>query len=270
MINVITFCPFISLLILYCVTMNIVKLLCTYILSALYISVKLIKRLFLLSLPDFIMVNKDFFISVLSGIPYVWRSSTDIHKRVITQGLRQDASAVLMAADADIIFCSCGFYLSFFFFFLSSPILSSRILDVYHTSTLSANLECRSEMCCTRLAVKYRMQKLCKKSQSPHHRTTLSEYRAILATVAHIDNQKKNLLNSNISSTGPHNMVNLGPLTAYIGSGVWSIPASFNWFRVLASLVHRRRSIDVNQTLYDVWPSLWLLHCTYILGALAP
>jgi len=53
----------------------------------------------------------------------------------------------------------CGHYIfavvSFFFF--SSPNLSRRRLDVYHTSTHgvygpSANLECRSEMCCTRLA----------------------------------------------------------------------------------------------------------------------
>jgi len=37
-------------------------------------------------------------------------------------------------ADADIIFLPCGFfYLSFFFF--SSPNLSGRRLDVYHTST---------------------------------------------------------------------------------------------------------------------------------------
>ena len=46
----------------------------------------------------------------------------------------------------------------------SSPNLSRRRLDVYHTSThtwcgLSANLECRSETCCTRLAEKYRTQK---------------------------------------------------------------------------------------------------------------
>ena len=127
------------MLILYYVIMNIVKSLCrpTYILSALYILVKLIKRLFLLSLKDFILVNKDFFfISVFSGIPYVWRSSTDIHTRVITQGLRQDASAVLtMAADADIIFCSCGFYLSFFIFLFLAYSQQSQIgcLPYFHT-----------------------------------------------------------------------------------------------------------------------------------------
>ena len=54
----------------------------------------------------------------------------------------------------NIIFSSCGF----FFFFFSSPNLSGRRLDAYHTSTVhtwcgpGVNLECRSEMCCTRLA----------------------------------------------------------------------------------------------------------------------
>jgi len=37
-------------------------------------------------------------------------------------------------ADADIIFLPCGFFF-FFLLFLSSPNLSRRILDVYHTST---------------------------------------------------------------------------------------------------------------------------------------
>jgi len=75
---------------------------------------------------------------------------------------------------------------SFFFFFLPSffpsPNLSGHRLDVCHTSThgcgLSANLECRSEMYCTRLAENAG----CKKSPSGHHRTTLPGY--IFATKA--------------------------------------------------------------------------------------
>jgi len=56
-----------------------------------------------------------------------------------------------------IIFCSCGFFLlsSFFFFLLfSSPILSGRRLDVYHTSTRGVALVRirKSEMCCMWLA----------------------------------------------------------------------------------------------------------------------
>jgi len=35
-------------------------------------------------------------------------------------------------------------------------------------------------------------------------------------------------------------MVNLGPLTAEIGSGVWGSLANFNGFRVLVSLLQRR------------------------------
>ena len=71
----------------------------------------------------------------------------------------------------------------------------------------------------------------------------------------------KNLLNSNISSfVNPHNMVNVGPLTAEIDCRVWGTLANFNRFRVLASLLYRSRSTEVNQTLHDVWPSPGLVH----------
>jgi len=83
---------------------------------------------------------------------------------------------------------------------------------------------------------KYRMQKSRQKSPSGHHRTTMSGY--IFATKACIDNRKKNLLSSNTSSTCPHNMANFGPLTAEIGWPVWGTPANFNYFRVLAALLH--------------------------------
>ena len=86
----------------------------------------------------------------------------------------------------------------------------------------------------------------------------------------HVSTIGKNLLNSNISSTCPHNMANFGPVTAEIVSLVWSTPANFNGFRVLASLLQRPRSAEANQTLHDVWPSPGLLHYVYTLsGALA-
>ena len=68
------------------------------------------------------------------------------------------------------------------------------------------------------------------------HRTTFPLY--IFATKASIDNRKKNLLSSNTSSTCPVNMVNFGPLTAEIGSGVWGNPTNFNGFCALAALLH--------------------------------
>jgi len=68
-----------------------------------------------------------------------------------------------------------------------------------------------------------------------------------------------------------HNMVNFGPLEAEIGLPDWGTPANFNGFRLLASLLHRRRSPEANQTLHDVWPSPGLVHCIYIFsGLLSP
>jgi len=81
---------------------------------------------------------------------------------------------------------------------------------------------------------------------------------------------KKNLVNSNTSFTRPHNMANFGPLAAEIGSGVWGTPAYFNGFRVLASLLQRRRSPEANQTLHDVLPPPGLLHLYTFWGLLPP
>jgi len=62
-------------------------------------------------------------------------------------------------------------------YLFSSPNLSGCRLDLYHTSTIytwcgpSANLECRSEMCCTRLDGNARP----KKSPKIHHLGTITQ-----------------------------------------------------------------------------------------------
>jgi len=72
-----------------------------------------------------------------------------------------------------------------------------------------------------------------------HHLGTIAQLcRAILSQLRHESTIEKNLLSSNISSRCPHNVVNFDPLTAEIGSGVWGTPANFNWFCVLAALLH--------------------------------
>jgi len=58
--------------------------------------------------------------------------------------------------------------------------------------------------------------------------------------------------------------VNFGPLAAEIVSLVWGTPENFNRFRVLASLLPRRRSTEANQTLHDVWPSPGLVDYTFL------
>jgi len=81
-----------------------------------------------------------------------------------------------------------------------------------------------------------------KKSPSGQHRTTLSGY--IFATMARIDNWKESLLNNNISSTCPHNMVNFSLLAAEIILLVWGMPANFNgfasWLRYCSDVAQRK------------------------------
>ena len=149
-----------------------------------------------------------------------------------------------------IIFLPCGFfYLSFFFFRgLISAVADWRCLPYLHTRCgLSANLGCRSETCCTWLAGSAGRNKIANNLPSGRHRTTLWGY--IFATKVRIDNGKIKLLNSNMSSTCPYNMVIFGPLAAEIVSLVWGTPANFNGFRVLAALLHGTLVVGVSQTL---------------------
>jgi len=99
-----------------------------------------------------------------------------------------------------------------------------------------------SEMCCAQLAGNTG-------HKNRHLRTIAQFCRAISSQLRHESTiRKENLLNSNTCSTCRHNMVNVGPLTAEIGSGVYGTPANFNGFRVLAALLHNIIVVDVSQT----------------------
>jgi len=74
---------------------------------------------------------------------------------------------------------------------------------------------------------------------------------------------------NSISFICPHNMVNFGSLTAEIGWRIWGTPANFKRFRVLASLLHRYRWTEINQTLHDVWLCPALVHYIHFWGLLA-
>jgi len=86
-----------------------------------------------------------------------------------------------------------------------------------------------------------------------HHRTTLSG--CIFAAEACVNN--RNLLNTDTSSTCPHNMVRL--LTAEICCRVWGTPANFNGFHILAALLRGTLVVGVSQTLRR-----WTEGTTYI------
>ena len=156
---------------------------------------------------------------------------------------------------------SCGFFfLPFYLSFFLACSQPSQIgcLPYFHTwCGLSANLRCRSETCCTRLAEYTERKKIAK---IPHLRTIAQTCRAISSQLRHILTIGK-IVKEQYLPACRHNMVNVGPLMSEIGSVVWGTPANFNGFRVLASLLQRRRSPVANQTLHDVWPSAGLVHC---------
>jgi len=140
-------------------------------------------------------------------------------------------------ADADIIFLSC--FLVFF------PRLSQRsqikCIPYFYTwcAVPLVWIQNAGLKCAARGSMEIQDAKMTQKSPSAHHRATLSGY--IFATKACIDNRKK-FLNSNISSRCAHNMANFGQLTAEICWRISGTPANFNGFRVLVSLLQRRRS----------------------------
>jgi len=120
-----------------------------------------------------------------------------------------------------------------------------------------------SEMCCTRLAENTGRKNYAK---NRHLRTTAQICRAISSQLRHVSTIGKKLVKWQYLL---HTSSQYGPLTAEICWRVWGIPANFNGFRALASLLQQRRSPEVNQTLHDVCPSPGLVHCIYILGAVA-
>jgi len=161
-----------------------------------------------------------------------------------------------------LFFCRVvSIFLSFFFPCLISAAADWMSTILRHMGGPSANLECRSEMCCTWLAANAGPKKIA----IWHCRTTFSGY--IFATKAHVDSLKK-LVKQQYLSTCPHNMVNFGPLAAEIVSLVWGTPGNFNEFCILAALLLGTLVVGVSQTaalnrgrhLYSAGrPSRWAL-----------
>jgi len=133
------------------------------------------------------------------------------------------------------------FLLSFF----SSPNLSGRsgCLPYFYTwCGLSANLECRSEMCCTQLAGNTGR----KNDAKNRYLGTISKFcRAESSQLRHISTIGKKLVKQQYLL----HISNFGPLAAEIGSGVWGTPTNFDDFHVLAVLLHATLVVGVSQTL---------------------
>jgi len=119
-----------------------------------------------------------------------------------------------------------SFFFYLFLFLAQSQRSQIGCLSYFHTwCGLNANLECRSEMYCTRLAKNTRR----KNRQKIRHLCIIAQFcRAISSQLRHVSTIGKKLLNSSISPICPYNMVNFGPLAAEIVSLVWGTPANVN------------------------------------------
>ena len=151
------------------------------------------------------------------------------------------------------------FLLSIYLIFFLAYSQPSQIgcLPCFHTwCGLSANLGCRSETYCTRLAGKYKTQKIARNSPSGHHRTTLSGY--IFATKACIDNRKELVKQQYL----PHMSLQYGELRSTSG---WDRfvslghPSKFQRLSRLAALLHGTPEVGISQTL-----RCWTDSATYI------
>jgi len=73
--------------------------------------------------------------------------------------------------------------------------------------------------------------------------------RAVSLQLRHVSTIRKEFIKQQYFLHMSFYMVNFGPLTAEISSGVWGTPANFNGFRVLAALLQSTLVVEVSQTL---------------------
>jgi len=121
-------------------------------------------------------------------------------------------------------------------------------------------------MCCTRLTENAG----CKKSPKICHLGTIAQLcPAISSQLRHVLAIRIKLLNSNISSTCHHNMVNFGPLMAEICWRALGHPIKFQWVSHLGSITAQHSSsgsepnfaaLNRGRHLHsEGWPSRWAL-----------
>jgi len=131
---------------------------------------------------------------------------------------------------------------------ISPNVKSLRVLVLapyFHTwCGLSANLECRSETCCARLAGTTGR----KKSRKSRHLGTIPQIRRVISSqLRHVSTIRKILVKHLLNmypqygelwpTSGLDHFVSLGH------------PSNFNWFGVLAALLHGTLVVGVSQTL---------------------
>jgi len=98
-------------------------------------------------------------------------------------------------------------------------------------------------MCCSQLAANTGRKN---NAKNAYLRTIAQLCPAVSSQLRHLSTIGKSPKQQYVLHMSPQYMANFGRLTAEIGSGVWGTPANFNWFRVLPSLLQRRRSPEAS------------------------
>jgi len=129
--------------------------------------------------------------------------------------------------------------------FFSSPNLSGRRLDVYHTST-HGNLRCRSETCCTRLAGNAGRKNVAK---NRHLGTIAQICRAISSQLRHVSTIGKKLVKQRYVLHMSSQYGELRHTNGWDLSGSLGHPCKFQRVSRLDCLTVRHLVVGVSQTL---------------------
>ena len=114
---------------------------------------------------------------------------------------------------------------------------------------------------------KYRTQKVAKNC---HLGTIAQLCRAISSQLRHVSTIGKKLVKQQYLLYMSAQYGELRPTSGWDRFVSLGTPGNFNGFRVLATLLQRRRSTEVNQTLHYVWPSPGLVHYVYTFRSSCP
>jgi len=147
----------------------------------------------------------------------------------------------------------------------SSSFFSPRLISASQTGCLpyfhrwcglSANLRCRSEMCCTRLAENAGRKK---SPKSRHLRTIVQHCRAISLQLRHLSTIGKKAAIS--SPDVPHNMAKFGVTSGLDRSGSLGHPCKFQRVSRLGSVTARQSSSERQPNFAEL--NRWRHLCSY-------
>ena len=158
-----------------------------------------------------------------------------------------------------IIFLPCDFFLSifFFFFFLASQRSEIECLPYFYTwCGLSANLECRSETCCTRLAANTGRKNVAK---NRHLGTIAQLCRTTSSQLRHISTIGKKLVKQQYLLHMSLQYDELRPTIGWDPFVSLGHPCKFQRVSRLGSVTARHLVVGVSQTL-----PRWTEGATYV------